>query len=450
MSTEVITKNGKVLSDPGPAPDFFTLLGIAQDAVRFNPPLYISSIFGRPWEWVPPHHRYSEFKILDPWRLGRTLKYLVNISLPSIPRKPPAFGFPLINRFYWQPSVILQRPDHYGGYTSFPEEAWFFVNGILTNDTVARSTPPTGDLFPRPITLIQNSTGSLFEDLLECMLGKEWYRTTEAAVKAFPPIYDALKSRSKERVVVICHSQGTIILAVVLRMLLAITRSPTAETAAEQAPGAESFGAPYAEPEFVYPQDEPILLEDFDPLEADELAKLEIYAFANCANRMTYHPTARKNGRPVPWIESYGNELDLVARLGMLAPRPERWGIQIDGPRYELPGKWGHLLNEHYLTEIEKPRPGYVRSRGSKPYCLAGSGGGLPVCPHQGPPEETMEPKGPAHQAFQFLMTYRFYGVDKIRQHPIGSGAGLGSSSTIGPLGTSVSNCTILVVPSTP
>ena len=38
----------------------------------------------------------------------------------------------------------------------------------------------------------------------------------------------------------------------------------------------------------------------------------------------------------------------------MLAPRPEQWGIRIDGPRYERRGAWGHMLNEHYLKEIER------------------------------------------------------------------------------------------------
>lgn len=368
MATQMVVSNEK-------AADFFNLLGIAQDAVKFNPPLYLCSIFGLPWEWAPPFHRYSEFKIVDLWRLRRTLKFFFNTTLPSIPRRPPPFGPPFLNQLFWQPTVILQRPDHYGSYTSFPEEAWFFLNGIMTNDAVAQVNAAfLADLFHRPITLIQNSTGSLVADLLECMLGKEWSRTTEAAVKSFPAIYDALKARSKQRVVVICHSQGTIITSVVLRMLLEITRAPRPEAV----PAAEAFGMPYAEPEFVYPSDEPVRLEEFEPLEIDELAKLEIYAFANCANRMQRHPTVRVNGLPVPWIESFGNEYDLVARLGMSAPRPEARGIQIDGPRYEHKGRWGHLLNEHYLVDIEKHQRAGYRKRprgGTAPYRYVGSGG---------------------------------------------------------------------------
>jgi hypothetical protein len=59
-------------------------------------------------------------------------------------------------------------------------------------------------------------------DLVECSLGKEWYQNTESATAAFPAIYDALKDPAKERVVVVCHSRGTIIMAVVLRGLKAL------------------------------------------------------------------------------------------------------------------------------------------------------------------------------------------------------------------------------------
>jgi len=61
---------------------------------------------------------------------------------------------------------------------------------------------------------------------------------------------------------------------------------------------------------------------------------------------------SRSEQVPVPWIESFGNEHDLVARLGMLAPRQRQRGIRIDGPVYRQKGAWGHLLNEHYLLAI--------------------------------------------------------------------------------------------------
>ena len=132
--------------------------------------------------------------MLSPWRPLRTLKFLQNTWLPSIPRTPPALLPPFVEDFFWQPTLIFQRPDHYGSCTSFPDEAWFFINGIMTNDSVAQlNAALLAELFHRPITLIQNSTSSLFTDLLQCALDKEGWRVTEPVTKALPAIYDALK-----------------------------------------------------------------------------------------------------------------------------------------------------------------------------------------------------------------------------------------------------------------
>ncbi|MCG8348075.1 MAG: hypothetical protein MI924_09895 [Chloroflexales bacterium] len=351
---------------PLTTPDMDNLLGILRDALAINPPRYLSSIFGLPQTWMAPKHRFSEFQVIDFWRLERSIRYVLNVTIPSIPQTPPASGWPLLNSFFWKPTVILQRPDHYGSYTSFPYESWFFINGVMTNDAVAQvNAAYLSYLFHRPITLIQNSTCGIFADLIECAIGKEWHRTTEAAAKAFPAIYDALKSE-KRRVVVIAHSQGTIIAAVVLRMLGAITE------VSKQAVLGGGFQEIYAEPEFVFPDHEEIRLSDFETLSEEELTKLELYCFANCATKMPYFRAAADGVRPMPWIESFGNEYDIVARLGMQAPNSDKWGIHIDGPRYVVSNTWGHLLNEHYLR--------FVHEHQKVRYIKRGQGG---VAPYQ-------------------------------------------------------------------
>ena len=328
------------------------------DAVQLRPPAVFCSILGWPWTWIPPHDRFSEFKIVDLWRLRRTVSFLINTTIPSLPLTPPPFGPPILTNRFWHPTVVLQRPDHDGGYTSFPDEKWFFVNGIMTDDNMAQiNAAYLAFLFHRPITLIQNSTDALLVDLLQCALGKKWHHPTEPVKVAFPAIYDALTDPHKEKVVVVCHSQGTIIMADVLRLLKAITRAPVAAVARAEA------GTRYAAPEFVYPEDAPLDLTDFAPLDESHLAKLEIYAFATCADEMTFWQSPTPGVPPIPWIEHFGNENDLVARLGMLAPRPDQHSIHIDGPRYENPDAWGHLLNAHYLSAIHKAqRP--ARKRG--------------------------------------------------------------------------------------
>ena len=333
---------------------FNTLLGIVRDALDIPPTEYVPAVLGRPRTWIPPYHRYSEFRMLDLWRLGRSIQFLINVTLPTIPVSPPTFGRPLLNLFFWRPTVILQRPDHYGSYTSFPREAWFFLNGIMTNDAVAQlNAAYLAYLFHRPITLIQNSTCGTLVDLIECALGKQWHRTTESAIQALPPIYDALKSE-KERVILIAHSQGTIIAALLLSLLYTLTRPKEAGPGSEALLGEISPAQPYAPPEFVYPDASRFQLDDFEPLTEDELAKLEVYCFANCANVMPYERPPTYDRSPIPWIESFGNVHDIVARLGMLAPRAAQWGIAIDGPRYAYRNGWGHLLNEHYLLAIEQ------------------------------------------------------------------------------------------------
>ena len=117
---------------------FENLWNIARDALNIDPPLWVSSIFGLPWTWLPPFQRYSEFRIIDVWQPLRALKYLLDVSIPAIPRTPPEILPPVLDTFFYQPTVILQRPDQYGSYTSYPREKWFFINGIMTNDDVAQ------------------------------------------------------------------------------------------------------------------------------------------------------------------------------------------------------------------------------------------------------------------------------------------------------------------------
>lgn len=341
--------------------NFQNLAAIAWDAVTGIPPLYPFSFFGWPSTWFAADARFSEFRIISPWRLGRTIKFLWNIGVPAIPLNPPVYGPPQVNALFWQPSVILQRPDHNGSYTSFPQEAWFAVNGIMTNDAVAQiNSAYLAYLFHRPMTMIWNSTDSMPVDLLECALGKEWYWNVEPAVVAFPPLFDALKDPGKKRVVVIAHSQGTIIMANILRLLKGLYAGPR-PPAEERGLLSEIMPIGYAPPEFVYPDHTPVNLADFEPIYDDELEKLEVYLFANCATTMAHLRAPAPGKPPLPWLESFGNENDVVARLGMLAPRASQRGIELAGPLYQHDKAWGHLLGAHYLLPIEK-----VQKRGRK------------------------------------------------------------------------------------
>jgi hypothetical protein len=196
-------------------------------------------------------------------------------------------------------------------------------------------------------------------DLLECTTEKIG-ATGEDVDSAFHPLLDAIASPSNKRVVLISHSQGTIITAVLLRLVRGVyERTMSGRRRDISRSDREAIRRHAAEEGLTV---DPRRLE---PVTPKEIAKLEVYCFANCASEMSYLDTARA----LPRIESYGNEHDLVARLGMLAPDPRECDIQIAGPRFVHRGAWGHLLNAHYLIDIDKAQ----RRRANRQHASAGA-----------------------------------------------------------------------------
>jgi hypothetical protein len=124
-------------------PSFSQLLGIAADAAvvataAMWPPGYVQAFLGPVRTWLPPYNPYSEFTLADPWQLGRALKFLTAITVPSFSHAAPPLFPPLIVDLLFQPTEILQRPDNYNNYTGYPGEHWFFINGIGANSDLAQ------------------------------------------------------------------------------------------------------------------------------------------------------------------------------------------------------------------------------------------------------------------------------------------------------------------------
>lgn len=316
-------------------------MGAAVDALRVFPPRYLSALLGPPGTWFEEHSEHSEFGILDPRQPRRMVEYLLFTTLPGFAKGPQGLLPSALDPLFWRASRILRVPAPEGVSVSFPKESWFFINGVATDEALARlNAEYLALLFHRPITLVHNATNALGIDLLECAVGKGWDIMCEPALRALPEIVAALDDPAKRRVIVVCHSQGTIIMANVLRAL--IDETARAELAAARGRLQQARPAPPA-----LPTVEGVA----DP---KHLSKLEIYSFATCATVMTHCRSCRRTrkGKPVPWLEHFANEHDLVARLGMLAPRKQQHGIRIDGDAYCRTNAWGHLLNQHYLGPI--------------------------------------------------------------------------------------------------
>lgn len=374
------------------ANEFNDLLDITWDAVHIRPPLYLQSLLGPAGGWIQTRRKYSEFTILDPWQPIRTLRYFRDTTIPASPSSAPGWAETLmpsvLRNIFWRPSRFFQQADVYGSPCSFPDEHWFFINGVATNEDVTRlNAACLAQLFHRPITVLQNATDSLMVDLIECAVGKgfkddpnsEDRKTmTEPAWKATSAILEALNAPATKKVVVIAHSQGTIIVANVLRAI--------AKALSEQhllVPRGRRLG---------WHEYTRALMggikTHFDKTLRDELAhslsvfgtgkpseisdrvqKLEIYTFANCADKMKY--VAGRGGRMFPYLEHFANEFDIVARLGILSPNDK---IDIDGVTYIQADGWGHLLNEHHLFAIDDYLyPGPEHGRDENPFRQTGS-----------------------------------------------------------------------------
>ncbi len=363
----------------------FDLANNVTHALEIHPPDYVRSILGNPDSWRVESCPPTELQLAEFREWSKGLPALAHILIPAVPWKPPGLSIPFSDELF-RPSVVFRYPAGANVPNPTPEQSWFFINDICTDHNVVMLNGRyLNQLFKRPLTVIHNFTRGIIADLAACAVGKEWDVITESAAVAFPPIYAALKNDACERLILLTHSQGTILGAVVLALLKHLHPRLHAQLAkAQTAPGPEhevarklakrwdfdrSIEAPQKRrdgeaaplPSFEWPghgKRQP------EPITTKELQKLEIYCVANCATEMVPVKLRGANGVAAPWTESYGNENDLVARLGVLANVSGPGSVRIGGDRYKCGGAWGHLLNAHYLFPMMEARKSGDRTGG--------------------------------------------------------------------------------------
>jgi hypothetical protein len=320
------------------------------------------SIFGEPASRDPARCPPTEFQLVEPDGWARAAQTLAQLAIPGIPRRLPAWARlqprlkPAV-RVVLRPSKVYRyRPARPLADPS-PDQAWFFLNGIGADRQVLMlNAAYLTDLFGRPLTLLHDATCSLLSDLYACAFGKGSDGVCEAARMAFAPIYVALKEARCKRVVLLAHSQGGVVAAVLLWLLRGLY-PPTAEELLDGAPRcpeqrvarvlAERWGFPCAQAAAGRRRSAASVS---PPLTREELAKLEVYTFGNCASLMGFVDRRAR----LPYLESYGNEFDAIARLGVLGAGEGPREARIGGERFVRRGAWGHLLNAHYLHPMEQ------------------------------------------------------------------------------------------------
>ncbi|KAI4090574.1 MAG: hypothetical protein LQ344_004621 [Seirophora lacunosa] len=199
-----------------------------------------------------------------------------------------------------------------------PGERWVFVNGVCTGSSgLQQNIDRLSLLFGRKVLGIHNQSYGLISDLLECIVQRCLSYSTEDVRVACEVLRDYLVDEEVKKVVLVAHSQGGIIVSMVVDYLLA-------------------------------------------ELSGEMMGKLEIYTFGSAAAQFNNPPrTSTTQSSPsIPHIEHYANEYDMVPRWGVLYAIRSLLTDRYAGEVFVRTGATGHMFVEHYLDPIF-PLPGH-------------------------------------------------------------------------------------------
>ena len=189
-----------------------------------------------------------------------------------------------------------------------------YINGMMMTDleTIKNHKKKIQHKFPLlpSIHYFYNASDSFFTDLYECILNKQTTRHSEASDKFFLVLVSKLVDPQMKKVVLIAHSQGTIVVSTVLTKLKELGLDK------------ECY-----------------------------MNKLELYLFSNCSTTTKYIIPDKK----LPYIENISNEHDFVSRFGMTTSQQKL--VDIDGEMIIMKDKYGHLFGKNYLDQNLKDIP---------------------------------------------------------------------------------------------
>jgi hypothetical protein len=240
------------------------------------------------------------------------------------------------------PVVIADAAAYQGN------ERWFYINGIISGRTrVAKQAAALKAAFGRDFITIHNPTQGLVHDIVESALEKFTNTNTEVVARAFVEVAKALLDPDVDKVAVIAHSQGTIIMGDVLDLIyVGIDANYLDRTNMNDGDVRSFLKFSYGT---VHSYELRRLMTKLHG-QKHLIEKLELYLFANAASRVCY----LSRDEHIPHIESYANEHDIVTRLGVLARDTfhEEDLVRIDGPVFTSK-RYGHQFTAHYL-------PGFI------------------------------------------------------------------------------------------
>ncbi|KAL8950362.1 MAG: hypothetical protein Q9222_003596 [Ikaeria aurantiellina] len=213
------------------------------------------------------------------------------------------------------------------------DERWIFINGCVVGHPILRQNiDRLSKVFGRKVTGIHNRTHGTFGDLLDCLLQRCLDYKSSGVRASYRHVKAVLLDPDVKKVVLIGHSQGGIILSLIIDQL-------------------------------------------FAELPVDCMSKIEVYTFGSAASHFsnpllsastnsshtkTLDEDLKEEHPPshvISHIEHYANEYDLVCRWGTLHCTESDLTNRYAGSVFVRIGATGHMLNQHYL-DFMFPIPG--------------------------------------------------------------------------------------------
>ncbi|CAG8640283.1 7370_t:CDS:1 [Dentiscutata erythropus] len=188
------------------------------------------------------------------------------------------------------------------------DEKWFFINGVMANKHwLDENCKRLEHRFNRGVTGIFNSSYGIIWDTAETIVSRSFDDETIPVRWASWNIFKALKDENVKRVVLVAHSEGSVITNLVIKKLY--------------------WELSYSEQ---------------DDYNEQLLKKLEVYTFANIS-REFINPKGL-----IRCIEHYANEDDLIAKMGVLQ---ESENPRFHGKIFINKNARGHLFNRYYSLD---------------------------------------------------------------------------------------------------
>ena len=266
-----------------------------RSAIRRDIALGLSHASTLPLALFPLNHEPTIKSELDPRSYNSTGDILNSLGQLLIPAQRDSVS---------QGTLVVRPPriakeEH--------SSRWFFINGVATAPPVALlNASEIARIFQRPVHLIHTPTWGLARDIMESVTARTLRKDGKLSRPAVYVVQEALEKH--DRVVLFCHSQGTIVASYIVRKLLrhASTRHL--------------------------------------------VKKLELYCIGGVADSLEVDYTlSQEVGHPVPYVEHFANGRDYFSQIGVLSHLDSTAGTV-----FCVPERTGHLLNEHYLAGIAR------------------------------------------------------------------------------------------------